>query len=92
MKTQFNTGRLYQSDGQRIVCKTVDGPDRHGIIFNDLSRGIDGFIPLLRLPTDRFALEQVTMNNYDHGNYTFDPIVCTDEYRKSSRHLKWEEK
>jgi hypothetical protein len=89
MKTQFNTGRFYQADGQRIVCETVDDGERHGIIFNDLSRGIDGYIPLAKLPPDRYCLETQTLHNYDFGNYQWDPVMSMAGFQRA-RDLKWE--
>lgn len=65
MRTQFNTGRYYTAKGQRIVAKVVED----GILFNDLDRCIAGFIPLLKVPEDVPTLKEVTMFNYDHGNY-----------------------
>lgn len=79
-RIQFNTGRQYTERGQRIVAAAL--PDR--VLFNDVSRGIDGTIPLA--PGKRFdsgvELREFTMANYDMGNYGWD---------MRARDLKWEE-
>jgi len=63
----FNTGRLYQADGQRItVAEMPDGR----VLFNDHGRGIFGALKYeakLGPPTAR----QV-MTRYDHNEYTWD--------------------
>lgn len=95
LKTQFNTGRPYTAKGQRIVAMAVhDGMGerrRKGIIFSDLDRGIDGFIPLVKLPEDRIALQDQTLHNYDYGNYRYDPAVNSGlPDQVEARELTWE--
>jgi len=53
----FNTGRLYTSAGQRIAAKlTADG----GILFVDVDRMIDGYIP-----ADKVRELQLTLSHRD---------------------------
>jgi hypothetical protein len=59
----WNTGAHYSENGQRIAATIVDG----GIVFLDVDRGIDGFIPLANTARD---LREQTQHNYDQGNYT----------------------
>lgn len=70
MKHQWNTGRRYDEHGQRMVAQ-VEG-DR--ILFSDLSRFINGSIPLGKFlqgtKLDRYTLESLVMTNYDFGNYS----------------------
>lgn len=77
MRIQWNTGRLYTEEGQRIIAETVE----NGIIFHDLDRYIDGFIPTVRCPTDKFELKEMVMFNYDHTQYGYHP---------DARKLQWE--
>ena len=58
----WNTGAHYTEHGQRIAAVAVEG----GIVFLDFDRGIDGFIPLVRVE----SLREQTQHNYDYGNYT----------------------
>lgn len=67
---QWNTGRHYDQHGQRIVAQ-VDGAK---IRFSDLSRHINGCIPLgnylLGRDLDKYEMRELVMTNYDHGNYS----------------------
>jgi hypothetical protein len=65
MKIQFNTGRLYQADGQRIVAAQEGTTVR----FHDISRMIEGEFDLIRPARDRYELEQLVMTHYDFGQY-----------------------
>ena len=80
MTTRFNTGRLYQSDGQRITAERVDD----GIIFHDHSRMIYGLIPLAHgvHVHDAQHLRSLTMANYDNHNYNYDARAMA---------LRWED-
>ncbi len=84
MRAQWNTGRMYQKDGQQIVAETVLNGEHLGILFNDLSRGIGGFIPLADggFIRDEMRLRDLAMNNYDLGNYSMDSRALS---------LKWED-
>jgi hypothetical protein len=70
MKHQWNTGRHYDAHGQRMVALVAD----NAIVFSDLSRGINGSVPLgdyLRgHRLDTYTLESLVMTNYDFGNYS----------------------
>lgn len=67
---QWNTGRQYDEHGHRIVAQVNDGE----LLFSDLSRGINGAIPLgsyLRgYSMDTYAIHKLVMANYDFGNYS----------------------
>lgn len=65
MQMKWNTGAQYTKEGQRIAACTVDG----GIVFVDIDRGIDGFVPVANAPRDKYALEKLAMTSYDFGNY-----------------------
>ena len=68
MKHQWNTGRRYDQHGQRMVAQ-VD-MDAKRILFSDLSRHINGYVPLTGyVQTDYHAIETLVMTNYDFGNY-----------------------
>ena len=61
----WNTGAHYTEHGQRIAATAVEG----GIVFLDIDRNIDGFIPLAagaRISDIRAQAQ----HNYDFGNYT----------------------
>jgi hypothetical protein len=70
MKHQWNTGRHYDEHGQRMVAQVEDDC----ILFSDLSRHINGSIPLGKFlqghRLDRYTLESLVMTNYDFGNYS----------------------
>lgn len=79
MKHQWNTGRHYDLHGQRMVAEITD--DRKAIKFSDLSRHINGSIPLgMWAQTEKYAIETLVMTNYDFGNYS-----------PSNTTLEWEE-
>ena len=68
MKHQWNTGRMYDQHGQRMVAQ-VD-MDAKRILFSDLSRHINGYVPITGyVQTDKHAVETLVMTNYDYGNY-----------------------
>ena len=60
--TTWNTGAHYTANGQRIAAAEVEG----GIVFLDLDRGIDGFIPITNTLRD---LRDRAQFAYDYGNY-----------------------
>jgi hypothetical protein len=81
-KHQWNTGRQYANDGQRMVAEVHETE----IMFSDLSRYINGSIPLGKFKQGRadmskYDIEALVMNNYDFGNYS-----------GSGKTLEWEEK
>jgi hypothetical protein len=80
MRYQWNTGRGYAEDGQRMVAEVVGNELR----FADLSRHIQGTIPLgafHRLDRESIGFfQEFVMFNYDYGNYSGD-----------SNNLTWEE-
>lgn len=79
MKTQWNTGRVYCSDGQRMSAR-ID--PANVVVFSDHSRGINGLIPLgnyVRFEGPR-DLRDFVMWNYDRGNYSGSQVW-----------LKWED-
>jgi hypothetical protein len=83
----FNTGRLYQSDGQRIsYVATEDGNGTVIILFNDHSRGISG---KLNAPYEIGRLSpQFIMDEYDAGRYSYDPkadAVKAEDWGKALR-------
>ena len=68
MKHQWNTGRMYDEHGQRMVAQ-VD-MDAKRILFSDLSRHINGYVPITGyVQTDKHAVETLVMTHYDYGNY-----------------------
>lgn len=77
MKHQWNTGRMYDQHGQRMVAE-YDGDK---IYFSDLSRNINGFVPLgMWAQTGKYAIETLVMTNYDFGNYS--PSSTTLEWKE----------
>lgn len=86
MKYQWNTGRMYAKDGQLIVAQVVPDQTRATgghILFSDLSRHINGVIPLGQYAvaqiSDKYALEKVVMCNYDHGNWSGSQVTLAWE-------------
>ena len=97
MKHQWNTGRAYDGYGHRIVAEVQDNSaalaqdttglaksltgTKQWIAFSDLSRGIDGAIPLGHYLTGRdidpYTLEKLVMANYDLCNYGGSGITLT---------------
>lgn len=82
MKHQWTTGRIYDAWGQRMVAK-VDGQQ---LLFSDLSRNINGAVPLgsylMGRTLDRYAIESLVMTNYDHGNFSRSDETLTWEYKQ----------
>jgi len=81
MKHQWNTGRQYDKHGQRMVA-LIDTGDCC-IRFSDLSRNIDGAVPLGNFlqnhRLDAYTLEALVMANYDFGNYSSSNITLNWE-------------
>jgi len=84
MKHQWNTGRQYDEHGQRMVAEvhkeTLTNDPR--IYFSDLSRHINGYVPLgmWAQTGDKYAIETLVMTNYDFGNYS--PSNITLEWKE----------
>ena len=70
MKHQWTTGRHYDEYGHRMVAAVRDDC----IDFSDLSRHINGVIPLgeylKRQELDAYTIENLVMHKYDFGNYS----------------------
>lgn len=70
MKHEWNTGRKYDTHGQRMVAKV----ENEHILFSDRSRHINGVIPLGAYlqgrSLDKYEIETLVMTNYDLGNYS----------------------
>jgi hypothetical protein len=85
MKHQWNTGRQYDEHGQRMVAEvhkeTLTNDPR--IYFSDLSRHINGYVPLgmWAQTADKYAIETLVMTNYDFGNYS--PSSITLEWKEA---------
>jgi len=81
MKHQWNTGRQYDKHGQRMVA-LIDTGDCC-IRFSDLSRNIDGAVPLGNFlqnhRLDAYTMESLVMTNYDLGNYSGSNTTLTWE-------------
>jgi len=77
----FNTGRLYQADGQRIsVAEMSDGR----VLFADHSRGIFGALKHWRGAFGPLTARDV-MVRYDHNEYAPDHdamAITADEWPK----------
>lgn len=69
-KHEWNTGRRYDQHGQRMVAVV----EKEWLVFTDVSRQIDGAIPLGMFlqgrELDRQTIEALVMTNYDYGNYS----------------------
>ena len=67
---QWNTGFKYDEHGQRMVAAVRDDC----IDFSDLSRHINGVIPLgeylKRQELDDYTVKSLVMTNYNFGNYS----------------------
>lgn len=86
----FNTGRLYQADGQRISWQVVDKRDNgdgeivRDVLFNDHSRGISGVLTVRTWnnvyprPVDHSDV----LREYDAGRYRYD--ARADKVRATS--------
>jgi hypothetical protein len=64
---EWNTGRSYTANGQRIIATKA----AKGILFYDISRGIAGMVPhnaFLPL-NDTASVRQHVMRCYDNNNY-----------------------
>jgi hypothetical protein len=77
-KFQWNTGRQYDTHGQRMVA-VVDEINNQ-LLFHDLSRGIPGAIPLGDYARggrgfDKYDIERLVMANYEHGNYSDSSVL-----------------
>ena len=71
MKHQWNTGRGYDQHGQRIVAQVDMDTKPYRILFSDLSRHINGYVPITGwAETDKHAVKVLVMTNYDYGNYS----------------------
>ena len=97
MKHQWNTGRGYDEHGQRMVAEIQNNRKelaqdttglaasltgvRQWIAFSDLSRGIDGAVPLGNWMCtdiiDPYTLEKLVMANYDLNNYGGSGVTLT---------------
>lgn len=68
----WNTGALYQREGQRIAAVVI--PEQSKVVFADVDRMVDGEFPLARVKDfDSYSLQQIVMNAYNFGNYTHYP-------------------
>lgn len=81
MRHQWQTGRQYSAEGQRIVAETVEG----GVIFRDIDRNVEGFI-LMVPPTRPDVLQYRVMVAYDACDYSIGSV----ELYQQARSLKWE--
>jgi hypothetical protein len=75
MRLEWNTGRLYAEDGQRIVAEVV----ADGVVFYDCARGFGGKVSLpdatgfSEMPSlDRAAIQRHVMREYDYNRITSD--------------------
>ena len=79
MKHRWTSGRAYDEHGQRMVAE-VDRGDCC-IRFSDLSRNIDGAVPmgnfLLERVISKYDIEALVMANYDFGNYSSSSTTLT---------------
>jgi hypothetical protein len=77
---EFNTGRRYAADGQRIVWAVFgrDDPYQRVVVFFDLARGIDGCIDLhvgnLDLIDHRWVLRAYDDHHYRYNNEAFEAL------------------
>ena len=64
---EWNTGRQYAADGQRIVAEV----SADGVLFYDMSRGIYGSMPLPAWGklSDASAVRSYVMGRYDRNAY-----------------------
>jgi len=79
MKHRWTSGRAYDEHGQRMVAM-VEGQK---LLFSDLSRNIDGAVPLgnfmLGRDISKYDIEALVMANYDFGNYSSSNITLNWE-------------
>jgi hypothetical protein len=82
-EVQDNSAELAQDTTG--LAKSLTGT-KQWIVFSDVSRGIDGVIPLGHYLTGRdidpYTLEKLVMANYDLGNYGGSGITLTWEVKK----------
>jgi hypothetical protein len=77
IKHNWNTGRQYTKDGQRI---TVELHPYEGIYFKDIDRCIMGWIPWVGIITDMTQLQEIVMFCYDNNSYqSRRPDVITED-------------
>ena len=71
MKTEWNTGRFYTAEGQRIVAEVLDDC----IVFYDTARGFGGTVslPWGGIIGDEAALQRHVMRCYDRNDYKSTP-------------------
>src|SRR5690349_11368037 len=84
----WNTGCLYQADGQKIAAKFIDN---NRIVFSDYSRMIDGVIESDLAKIERFpesfrtgAFQRLVMDRYLHNQYQ---MPCNIEEMNAAREL-----
>lgn len=82
MRIQFNTGRQYTENGQRIIVDYNWCEQR--IVFRDIDRRIDGEISASNANITAHELQEIVMFNYDRGCYL-------STFKASELDLKWEE-
>ena len=73
---QWLTGRHYDEHGQRLVLQM----NKNEILFSDLSRHINGSVPLgsyfhAHRREDTWVLKEIVMRNYDLGNYGYSRLT-----------------
>lgn len=71
MRFEWNTGRFYTADGQRIVAEVL----ADCIVFYDTARGFGGTVslPSIVTPGDADALQRHVMRCYDRNDYKSTP-------------------
>lgn len=72
---KWNTGRPYTKDGQRIFAKVINQDGFKGVVFKDIDRCIDGYIPWVGndVENSEYELKEVVMFCYDRGHYQHIP-------------------
>jgi len=74
-KIEFNTGRMYSDQGQRIVAEVIDKEDCEVlpmliVKFIDLDRMIEGVVEFFSLTQEEIMLQYDT-NQYIGADYYF---------------------
>ena len=74
-KIEFNTGRMYSDQGQRIVAEVIDKEDCEVlpmliVKFTDLDRMIEGVVEVFSL-TQEEIMHQYDTNQYIGADYYF---------------------
>jgi hypothetical protein len=71
MRIEWNTGRLYTAEGQRIVAEVLSDC----IVFYDTARGFGGTVslPWGAIMDDVAALQRHVMRCYDRNDYKSTP-------------------